>query len=212
MADGYLEKRYDEVFGGGNGKTVIRRGVPFDTLLRRNRSVRAYHRETVITMQQMEKIVAVNTLIPSARNQQVLRFKLVTKDTGAEKIVAKLHLGGALPELHLPAPESVPEAFILICSTVPEDRYVDMDLGISVQSMLLKATEMGLNGIAIGAFDKAAARCDFNLPSEPLLMVAIGHGAEKIELVPVAADESHRYYRQNGVHYVPKVRFNDLLL
>ena len=123
-----------------------------------------------------------------------------------------IRLGGALPELHLPLPGTEPEAFILICSTVPESRYVDMDLGISVQSMLLKAVDMGLNGIAIGAFNKDAIRDLFRLPYEPLLIVAIGKGAEHIVTVPIAADEDHAYYRKGGIHYVPKVRLEDLLL
>ena len=37
-------------------------------------------------------------------------------------------------------------SFIVVCSTVPEDRWVDIDLGIAVQSMLLRAVEIGLNG------------------------------------------------------------------
>lgn len=213
MADGYLEKRYDEVFGPASGRrSVVRRGVPLEALLRRNRSVRTYRQDTVVTRAQLEQIVAVNTLIPSARNQQVLRFCLVTRDSGAEKITTHLRLGGALPELHLPVPGTAPEAFVVICSTVPESRYVDMDLGISVQSMLLKAAEMGLNGIAIGAFDRAAVQRDFALPSEPLLMVAVGLGDERIELVPVSATDSLKYYRRGGVHYVPKIRLKDLLI
>ena len=121
-------------------------------------------------------------------------------------------LGGALPELHLPLPGTEPNAFIVVCATVPEDRYVDIDLGISVQSMLLQATEIGLNGIAIGAFDRPAVRQALALELEPLLLVAVGRGAEQIELVPAHADESLAYYRRDGIHYVPKLQLEELLL
>jgi len=123
-----------------------------------------------------------------------------------------IKLGGALPELHLPFPGTEPEAFIIVSSTVKEDKFVDIDLGISVQSMLLKAVEMGLNGIVIGAFNKANIVEAFGLPYEPLLIVAIGKGGEKIKLVSIGQDEKHAYYREDGVHYVPKLKLSDLLI
>lgn len=130
----------------------------------------------------------------------------------APKVLARIRLGGALPELRLPLPGTEPNAFIIVCSTVAEDRYVDMDLGISVQSMLLRAAEMGLNGICIGAFDKEKIRQDFGLEFEPLLVLAIGRGIERIELVEIGADDDRAYYRRDGTHYVPKVRLDDLLI
>ena len=111
-----------------------------------------------------------------------------------------------MPELHLPLPGTEPNAFIIICSTVAEDRYVDIDLGISAQSMLLQAVEIGLNGICIGAFDKEPIRREFGLDAEPLL------GIEKIELTEIGSDGDRAYYRKNGTHYVPKVRLEDLLI
>ena len=45
-----------------------------------------------------------------------------------------------------------------------------------------------------------------------LAVLAIGKGAEHIELTPIAEGESHAYYRRDGIHYVPKVRLADLLI
>ena len=67
------------------------------------------------------------------------------------------------------------------------------------------ASEIGLNGICIGAFDKERIRQEFGLKWEPLLILAIGRGIEKIELVPIGADGDRAYYREGGTHYVPKV-------
>ena len=212
MADGYLEKRYEEVFGKGAKKTVIKH-TSIDTLCEKNRSYRVYQKDFVVKREMLERIVAVNARIASAKNQQVLCFKLVTKETGADIIVQNMKLGGLLPELHLPFPGTEPEAFIIICSTVPETKFVDIDLGIAAQSMLLKATEMGLNGIMIGAFNKAKITEAFNLPYEPLLILAIGKGNEKIKLEPVDAGEKLAYYRdENGVQFVPKIKWEQLIL
>ena len=120
-----------------------------ERLLLKNRSHRAYDSRYLVREDQLRRIIAVNARIPSARNQQVLRFRPVLADE-APTVTEHIRLGGALPELHLPAPGTEPNAYIICCSTIAEDRYVDMDLGISAQSMLLRATEMGLNGICIG--------------------------------------------------------------
>lgn len=211
MADGYLESRYDEVFGKNAKKTVVKH-VPIDKLLERNRSYRGYHPETVVTEETLRKIVSINTLIPSACNQQVLRFKLITKEDGSSRVLTNVKMGAALPELHLPFPGTEPEAFIIVCSTAPETKLVDIDLGISAQSMLLKATELGYNGLIIGAFNRENIKQEFSLPYEPLLIIAIGRGAEVIRRVEISENESHAYYRKDGVHYVPKVKLGDLIL
>ena len=121
-------------------------------------------------------------------------------------------LGGALPELHLPFPGTEPEAFIIICSTVEPDKWVHMDVGIAAQSMLLKATEMGLGGICIGAFNPTAMTEAFALPCRPVLVLAIGKPAEQIEIVSVREGDNLKYYRENGIHYVPKIALDDLIL
>lgn len=211
MADNYLENKFDELRDRAN-HPAPRKTHTLDTLLARNRSYRGYDKKVVVGMSTLEKIVAATTKIPSARNQQVLRFKLVTRDSGADKVLANIKMGGALPELHLPFEGTEPEAFIIVCSTVPENKLVDIDLGIAAQSMLLKAVDLGLNGLMIGAFNKSAITEALVLPCEPLLILAIGKGAETIRLTEIGEHDSHAYYRDNGVHYVPKVALADLLL
>ena len=207
-----MEKRLDE-FHNGKKKTVIKTvGQSLDTLLLKNRSHRGYDKQRVVSLEMLMSIVGVNNKIPSARNQQVLRFKLVTRDSGADVVLANIKLGGALPELHLPLQGTEPEAFIIVCSTIAENKLVDIDAGIAVQSMLLKAVELGFNGIIIGAFNKERIMEEFQLPYEPLLILAIGKGNESIRLTEISENEDHRYYRQDGTHYVPKVKIEDLLL
>ena len=211
MADNYLENKFEQMNAGR--KVIVKRNHPsLDTLLHRSRSYRGYDLKRVVTREELEKIVAVNTLLPSGMNRQALRFKCVTSDTGADKVLERIRLGGALPELHLPLPGTEPRAFILVCATVPEDRIVDIDLGISLQSMGLKAVEMGLNSIIVCAFDKEAVRIDFDLPAAPLAILAVGKGAESIFLKPVREGERLKYYRKEGVHYVPKIVLDDLLI
>ena len=172
-----------------SGQASRRPLVTLSRLLLKNRSHRGYDPRFIVREDQLRRIIGVNTRIPSARNQQVLRFRPVLADE-APGVLAEIRLGGALPELHLPLPGTGPNAFIIVCSTVPEDRYVDIDLGISVQRIRQK----------------------FHLESEPLLILAIGKGIEKIELVEISENDDHRYFRKDGIHYVPKVRVEDLII
>lgn len=214
MADNYLEKKYEEIFGASaSRRKVVKHANPtLDSLLLRNRSHRGFSQGCVVEMQQLEKIISVNTRVPSARNQQVLRFLPLTASTGADKVLGHIALGGALPELHLPAEGEEPHAFIVVCTAVPETKFVDIDLGISLQSMSLKAVEMGLNCVTICAFDKAAIRDAFGLSLEPLAILAVGKGTDNIQLLSIGEEDDHRYYRKDGVHYVPKLTLDDLVI
>lgn len=212
MADNYLGRKMEEYMARSSSGQGIRRPlVTLGRLLLKNRSHRGYDARFIVREDQLRRIIDVNTKIPSAANQQVLRFRPVLADE-APKVLAHIRLAGALPQLHLPLPGTEPNAFVIVCSTVEESRYVDIDLGISAQSMLLQAVEIGLNGLCIGAFDKERIREEFGLKFEPLLILAFGKGIEKIELTPIGADDSRNYYRRNGTHYVPKVRLEELIL
>ena len=50
------------------------------------------------------------------------------------------------------------------------------------------------------------------LPLAPLLIIAIGKGIEDIRLTEISENENHAYYRTDGIHYVPKVRIEELIL
>ena len=211
MADNYLERREEALRSAG--KVVLRRNTPsLDTLLLKNRSHRAYDTTYEVARRQLDAIVSVNTKIPSGRNAQRLRFKLLEAREGGETFCRFLHLGGYLPELHLPAPGTEPQAFIVVCSTEAESPTIDIDLGISLQSMALKAVEIGLNALIIRAFDHNEVKQALNLDLEPIAVLAVGKGLDKIELTEIPAGASTRYYRKDGVHYVPKIRIEDLLL
>lgn len=208
MADNYLEKRMEDY---RNQQPAKKRVATLARLLKANRSYRGYDTKFEVRPDQLQRIMEVATLCPSARNQQVLRFRPVLKDEAA-KVLQHIRLGGALPELNLPFEGTEPNAFIVICSTVPDSHYVSVDLGIVAQSMLLQATEIGLGGICIVAFDHAAIREALALPYEPLLVLAIGRPNERIEIVECSEGDSLTYYREGGVHYVPKININDLIL
>ena len=220
MADNYLEKKMEEHKALPDRKSFkaakksrAEGALPLDSLLLRNRSCRGYDSNYIVSKEELLKIVEVNTKIASARNQQVLRFRLVY-GTEAKEVTKAIKLGGALPELNLPLPGTEPNAYIIICTQEPKGKWVDIDLGISAQSMLLKAVDLGLNGICIAAFnkEKICALVNGDRQMEPLLILAIGKSIERFQLLPIGQEDEHNYFRKNGVHFVPKVRIEDLLI
>ncbi len=209
MADNYLGKKMEDFLAGKSA--VSKRTMTFAKLVAKNRSYRGYDNSFVVRADQLQRIMSVVPNCPSARNQQVLRFRPVLADQ-ADKVLPYIRLGGALKELKLPLEGEEPRAFIIICSTVAEDKYVNMDVGIVAQTMLLQAVEIGLNGICIGAFDRERITLSLNLPYEPLLIVALGRGSETIRTVEISEDDSHNYYRKEGIHYVPKLPLEQLII
>lgn len=208
MADNYLEKRQEEL-AHAKKMVVHRNHLSLDTLLRRNRSYRGF--SGTVSEAQLRELVGVVPLVASGMNRQALRFRLVS-GADAALVHPLVKLGAALPEEHLPHPGMEPSAYIVVCSTVPEDKVVDIDLGIAAQSMLLKATEMGLGGIFILNFRREALKEALGLPLEPVAVIGLGKPAETVFLVPGASPDALAYYRKDGVHYVPKLAMEDLIV
>ncbi|MBQ5887882.1 MAG: nitroreductase family protein [Bacteroidaceae bacterium] len=211
MADNYLEKRM-ELYRSNSGATSSPRTKEgLAALLLKNRSTRGYDASYQVRADQLRRIVCVNCKLASARNRQVLRFRLVAADE-AHKVLPFIRMGAGLKELHLPIQGTEPNAFIVVCSTIEPRNSTFVDLGISAQSMLLQAVEMGLNGLCIMDFDGSSLVEALQLPYKPLLVVAIGKSAETVRLVDIKENDDYSYYRKDGVHYVPKVVVEDLMI
>lgn len=210
MADNYLEKRMEQYrSNSAASSTAKKEGLA--ALLVKNRSTRGYDALYVVRPDQLRRIVAVNNKVPSARNRQPLRFRLVTADE-AHKVLPFIRMGAGLKELRLPIAGTEPNAFIVVCSIIEPRNSTFVDLGISAQSMLLQAVEMGLSGLCVMDFDADKLIGSLQLPYKPLLVIAIGKSAEKVKLVDINAGDDHSYYRDGGVHYVPKVVVEDLII
>ena len=246
MADNYLEKRYEEVFGNGTAKKVVKHGGPsLNTLLVKNRSIRRFRTDAEVSIEHLRTIVEVNTRIASAMNRQTLRFAIVCRpsSSGPESDRQCGNMTGsghpdydALCRIysHGQARRVPPAAFIVIFSTLPEARYIDIDLGISLQSMALKAVELGYNwlmmcnvrpdelsdAVSAGHPDRAASISNLH----PLALLAVGKPDESAFLKPVSMSDAPlddtgspspaflSYYDKDGVHYVPKLVLDDILL
>lgn len=221
MADNYLEKRYEEVFGSGARKVTVKHSTPsLNTLLVKNRSIRRYRQDFTVTEEQLRTIVEVNVKLGSAMNRQTLRFRIVADDAEGEVNAASTDKVNALRDILFrePARPESARAYIIVYSTIPEERYIDIDLGISLQSMALKAAELGLNCLIKGNIDKDGLSSLFGTGDglEPVAVLCVGKAAESVFLKPVPAGSSDepdlKPYTKEGVHYVPKLQMDTILL
>ena len=87
------------------------------------------------------------------------------------------------------------------------------DVGISAHSILLAATEAGLGGCMIGSFspERVSEAMRIDKKYRPLLVLALGEPDERVEIVD-AADGNINYYREGGVHYVPKRAIEEIII
>ena len=211
MADNYLEKRMEQFRSAAGISSTKGNKGSLSALLLKNRSTRGFDSSFKVRRDQLVRILSVNIRVASARNRQVLRFALVTEER-ANLVLPHIAMGSALKEMKLPLPGKEPNAFIVVCSVCEPNVSTYVDLGISVQSMLLQAVEIGLNGVCLMSFDKEKIKENLSLPYEPLMVLAIGKSAEDIRLVDMPSDGDCNYYRKNGIHYVPKLKPDDLII
>ena len=186
-------------------------------LIRKSRSYRSFDSSVAVSKDQLLSFVECARLSPSSINLQMLKFRLVYEDSECEKMLANTRWAGKLKDIKLPPEGHAPRAYIVICadtSVTPSAANFQKDVGISAQSIMLAAAEVGLGGCMIGSFSPKVLTTDLSLPSHliPQLVLAIGKPDERVELTNAASDGSVTYYRDGEVHFVQKRSLEDLVL
>ncbi|MBQ3657882.1 MAG: hypothetical protein II956_13755 [Bacteroidales bacterium] len=143
MADNYLEKRYNEVFG--QKKTVKKIGQTLDSLFEKTVKTPTVNNDLPVSEDVLNKIIAVNTKIAFVEGGQKLFFK----------------------------PVSGSEAFIIISEEKKDFGITFVNLGILLQSMLLKTVEIGFHGKVISNFDKETFKREYQLNGVPVAVLKV---------------------------------------
>ncbi|MGL4308406.1 MAG: nitroreductase family protein [Cetobacterium sp.] len=185
-------------------------------LLIKNRSYRTFYQEG-IPIETLLDIMENTRLCPSARNSQTLRYFIINSETFINKVFPLTKWAGAIP--WNPSIEESPVAYILISSKSKSplpDLTLGIDIGIVAQTILLSATELGLGGCLLGAFDKKSLEKLLELPENEYshhLLVALGHPKDKSTIVK-AESNNLSYFRdiKNYENFVPKLDLKELIL
>lgn len=187
-------------------------------LLKQSRSYRGYDESVRLTREQLLDMVDCTRYAPFSQNYQAFKYVPVYTREGCAALQPCTGWARDLPELTLPHPGHCPTGFLVMCYDTRIGPGVERfwkDVGICAQTILLRATEMGLGGCMIGNFNPERVREVLGLSDRyrPVLVIALGKPDETVVLTRLEPGESHHYYRdENDVHYVPKRALEDLVL
>ena len=186
-------------------------------LVKQNRSYRSFDGSVEITRETLLDLVDCARFTPSSINMQPFKYYLSYKPETNDIIYPLTAWARLLPGFEGPAEGHRPTAYIIVCTDTtigPETRF-RTDVGIVSQTIMLAAVEKGFGGCMIGNYNPAKVSAALNLPENlvPSLVLALGKPDEKIIMTELENGGNSRYYRdENGQHYVPKRKLEDITL
>lgn len=186
-------------------------------LIKRNRSIRRFDASKDVDYSTLSDILDKIRFTHSARNQQALVFRIVSEKHRNDRIFPLLRWAAYLKDWNGPAEQERPNAYIIVGLDTSRgsiaDKWVFVDLGIVLQSISLLLAEKNLASCIIAAFDKEKLIDIEKIPShiEPLIVMAIGHANEKVEIIEIESTDDIKYFRKNNIHYVPKRKLKDII-
>ncbi len=187
----------------------------FKDLILKNRSYRRYIGNIPVSKDILTSLVDLARLSPSARNQQSLRYLLVNETSENAMVFPEISWAGYIADWDGPVEGERPSAYIIILGEKEGSKILDVDLGISAQSILLGAVESGLGGCMIHSFKRANIRKKFNIPEryEPMLIITLGKPLETVVIDKMDSSGDIKYWRdKDQVHHVPKRLLEDLIV
>ncbi len=184
-------------------------------LVLKNRSYRRFYQEVSIEIDTLRELVDLARLSASGRNLQPLRYILSCESGQNARIFPCLGWAADLKDWPGPCEGEYPAAYIIILGGQKMHKSSSCDHGIAAQSIMLGATEKGLNGCMIGSINHNKLREALNIPPayEILLVLALGKARETVVIEELGPDGDIKYWRDDkDVHHVPKRSLDEIIL
>lgn len=186
-------------------------------LIVKNRSYRSFSPDRKISKGELTELINCARITPSAMNLQPLKYRLCYSEDECELVLGLTAWAGKLRPLVLPPKGHAPAAYIVMCTDTDisaDPKHTYKDIGISAQTILLKATEMGLGGCMLGAFSAEKISEALGIPDKyiPTLIIALGEPDEKVELEDASGIDTSYYRTDDGIHRVPKRKLEDIII
>lgn len=187
-----------------------------EELVEKCRSYRSFDERIPVTEAEIKRMLENARRTPSAVNLQPLRYRICTEKEDCEKVLALTKWAGKL-SVKMPPEGHAPTAFVVMCvdkTVVPNAEKAGRDIGIAAEVILLSATEEGLGGCMIGAFDKAGVAETLSIGEryEPALIIALGKPDETVVLEDAEGEKTDYYRDGDNVHHVPKRKLGDIII
>ncbi len=150
--------------------------MEFLELIKKRYSVRSYKKDDVPSAV-LDKVLEAARLAPTAANRQSFQVFVVKTDKFKEEL-KKIY----------PQSWFVQAPYVIGICGIPKDcwirrdgkNYIDVDVAIVMDHIILAATDLGLGTCWIGAFDPLAAQEFLNLSRdmEPVVFTPLGYPAD----------------------------------
>jgi len=150
--------------------------MDFTELVQKRYSVRAY-RSDPVEKDKLDHVLAIACLAPTAANRQPFRIVVAHTEGKNDKFRSVYDR-----DWFVQAP-----LIICICGVPAESwvrydgkSYLDVDVAIVMDHLILVATEVGLGTCWIASFDVESAREVFRIPKEfePIVLTPLGYAAD----------------------------------
>ncbi len=183
-------------------------------LIKKNRSYRRFYQETPIQKEELELMVEAARFSPSSRNIQPLKYIIVNTPSENAKIFETLAWAGYLTEWAGPQEGERPSAYIIQLLDKNISNTASCDHGITAQSMLLQAVELGYGGCIIGSVKRETLSQLLNLPEhlEILQVIALGKPKENVVVDDITNNEYKYWREEDGTHHVPKRTLKEIIV
>ncbi len=183
--------------------------------LLRNRSCRRFYQDYIIPENDLLTIADAARLSPSGRNIQALKFLISCRPELNSRIFPTLAWAGYLTDWAGPEEGERPSAYIIqLLDKSITPNIMSEDCGITAQSMLLQATELGYGGCIIAAVRRKELHAALELDDRYTVMnvIALGKPKETV-VIEDMKDGEYRYWRDaDGTHHVPKRNLDELVI
>lgn len=184
-------------------------------LLIKNRSYRRFDASSKLSEATLRELIDATRFCPSAANRQLLKYRLVYEASETARVFECLKFAAYLQDWSGPAEGERPAAYIVVLGDETINKFSEVDAGIAMQTILLRATELGYGGCILASVQREKLREFLTLDERYHIgyVIALGKPGETSLIEPLGQDGDIKYYRDaNGVHHVPKRSLNDLLV
>ena len=178
-------------------------------LINKRRTIRRFSQKPV-QKETLYSIVETGRKAPSAANKQPLEFILMDDSALLPALFAQIRWAGYLPKEEGPPPAGQePTAYIVVIvkKELVLDKWCGHDVGASMENMILAALSEGVGCCWIGSVNREEVSELLRIPSDYEVDSVLALGYPDEQPVEVPLEESVKYYKKDGVLYVPKREF-----
>lgn len=184
-------------------------------LLTKNRSYRRFDESVQISEETLRDLVGATRFCASAANRQPLKYRLVFDPVLVDQVFDCLKFAAYLTDWTGPEQGERPAAYIIVLGDEEISKFPEVDAGIAIQTILLRATELGFGGCIFASVQREKVRSLLALDGRFHIgyVIALGKPAETCLIEPLGDGGSIRYYRDpEGVHHIPKRGLDEILV